>query len=454
MASDEILGKEKIVKLCFKMGLPCILAQLVNLLYTIVDRIYIGHMAGVGKVAIGGLGVCAPIIILLAAFSAFVSGGGAPLSSKALGEGDRERAQKILNNGFVLLVVFAVVLGAIAFIFKLPILRWMKAKPENIGYANDYLTIYLLGTLFVQISTGLNTFLTAQGKSVQAMLSVIIGAVLNIAFDPLFIFALNMGIKGAALATIISQGVSAVYVLKVLTDKRSSLRLDFKYMRIDWGIVRSIMALGLAPFVMAATESVIGFALNGRLSYYGELVSGKGEIYVSSLAILQSVMMLITVPVSGFTQGVTPILSYNYGAKNKERLVQCYLVTVIGCFGYCCLSAILMMSVPHLFGSIFTSDPELLSLTDKYLPVFVAGMLIFGVQRACQTTFVAMTQAKISLLIAIMRKIILLVPLAYILPIFMGVGGVYWAECIADLTAATICGTIFFFKFRKILREM
>ncbi len=449
------MGTEKLWKLCLKMGLPCVAAQIVNLLYNIVDRIYIGNMAEIGDVALGGLGLCAPILTLIAAFSSFVSGGGAPLAAKALGEGDNRRAQKILNNGFVMLVVFSVVLGLAAYFSRRPLLTLIGASSNNYGYADEYLSIYLIGTLFVQLSVGLNTFLTAQGKSGFAMISVIVGAALNIALDPLFIFTFGMGIGGAALATIISQFVSCVLVVGGLLGRNSVLRLDWKYMKPDRSAIVAILGLGLAPFVMAATESVIGFVLNGRLKYYGDMIGQDiGDHYVTALAVLQSVMMLITVPVQGFTQGVTPILSYNFGARNKERLKKAYLITLITCWAYCCICCIVMMSCPRLFGRIFTYDEKILAITDTYLPVFVAGMLIFGIQRACQTTFVAVTEAKISLFIAILRKILLLVPFAYIFPLFAGVGGVYWAECAADLTAATLCGTIFFFKFRKILKKM
>lgn len=455
MASGEILGTQKVWKLCLKMGIPCVLAQVVNLLYNIVDRIYIGHMPEVGDFALAGLGLCAPVLTLIAAFSSFVSGGGAPLAAKALGEGDSERAKRILNNGFVMLCAFSVVLGLAAYFSRKPLLMLIGASDNTYGYADDYLTIYLIGTLFVQLAVGLNTFLTAQGRSAMAMFGVGIGAALNIGLDPLFIFTLNMGIKGAALATVISQAASCVFVVGVLSARKTQLRLNFKYMKPDFKIIGAILGLGLAPFVMSATESVIGFVLNGRLKYYGDLTGeNMGDLHVSALAVLQSVMMLITVPVSGFTQGVTPILSFNFGAKNKQRLKQAYFITLVVCWAYCSLSAVLMMSMPHVFGKMFTNKPELLAITDKYLPVFVAGMLIFGIQRACQTTFVAVTEAKISLFIAVLRKIILLVPFAFLFPLSLGVGGVYWAECAADAIAATLCGTIFFFRFRKILKGM
>ena len=448
------MGSDKIWKLCLKMGVPCVFAQVVNLLYNIVDRIYIGNMPGTGAAALGGLGLCAPILTLIAAFSSFVSGGGAPLAAKALGEGNEDRARKILNNGFLLLVFFSVTLGLIAYFCAEPLLYLIGAGESNFGYAYDYLSVYLIGTLFVQLATGLNTFLTAQGKSTTAMLSVLIGAILNIALDPLFIFTFGMGVSGAAIATVISQCASACFVVGALLSRKLTVRLNFKAMRPDIRIIGNIAALGVASFVMSATESVIGFVLNGRLKYYGDKTQTGGDTYVSVLAVLQSAMMLITTPITGFTQGVTPILSFNYGAKHKARLKKCYFFTLAVCFGWCSLLAIFMMCAPRLIGAMFTQDEVVLALTAQYLPVFVAGMLIFGIQRACQTTFVAITQAGISLFIAILRKIILLVPLAFLLPMAMGVGGVYWAECIADATAAVICGTIFFFRFRAILKKI
>lgn len=447
MHSEDTLGREKIWKLCIAMGLPCVLAQVVNLLYNIVDRIYIGNMQDTGSAALAGLGLCTPIITLISAFSSFVSGGGAPLAAKALGEQNKERALRILGNGFTLLLFFSVVLGSIAFAVKTPVLYLIGASDTTFGYADAYLSVYLIGTLFVQVSVGLNTFLTAQGRSKTAMLSVLVGAVLNIALDPLFIFTFGMGIQGAALATVISQFFSALFVFLILINRRTSLRLEARYMKPDFRILGSIFALGMAPFVMSATESVIGFVLNGQLKHYG------GDIYVSALAVLQSVMMLISVPISGFTQGVTPILSYNFGAKNKKRLKDCYFLTLLICFGYCTLFAGVIMLFPRMFGRMFTSDEILLQITDRYLPVFVSGMLIFGIQRACQTTFVAVGEAKISLCIAILRKIVLLVPFAMLFPLAMGVGGVYYAECVADFTAASVCGLIFLFRFRRILAK-
>lgn len=448
MKEKDILGKEKMWKLIAIMTIPSILAQIVNLLYNIVDRMYIGNMPGIGKDALAGLGLCVPIITLISAFSAFVSGGGAPLASRALGANDKEKAHEYLGNGAFLLLVFATGLSIIAYLVKTPVLYLIGASDVTYSYANDYLSIYLLGTVFVQISVGLNTFLAAQGKSTQAMISTLIGAILNIALDPLFIFIFHMGVKGAALATILSQAVSAVWVFLVLTNKNTSLRLIPRYMKPKLPIIVSTFSLGIASFVMAATESMIGFVLNGRLQYYG------GDIHVSTLAILQSVMMLIATPISGFTQGVTPILSYNFGAKNLTRLKDCYYKTLGVSFSFCSIFALIMMLFPYPFVRMFTSDIELTALSVKYLPVFVSGMLIFGIQRACQTTFVAIGEAGISLFIAILRKLILLIPFAFLFSYLFGVSGVYYAECVADFMSATICGTIFFFRFRKVLASI
>lgn len=448
MKSENDLGREKMWKLIANMAIPSILAQIVNLLYNIVDRIYIGNMSVIGRDALAGIGLCIPIITLISAFSAFISGGGAPLASRALGAGEKERALKILGSGAFLLLLFSIILSLIAYAVKTPVLYMIGASETTYVYANDYLSIYLIGTLFVQISVGLNTFLSAQGKSTHAMISTLIGAVLNIALDPLFIFTFRMGVKGAALATVISQAISAVWVLFVITNKKTALRLTMRYMKPEMKIILSIFALGVASFVMAATESMIGFVLNGRLEYYG------GDIHVSTLAILQSAMMLISTPISGFTQGVTPILSYNFGAKNKERLKECYYKTLAISFSYCFIFALIMILFPYPFVRMFTSDSELIVLAVKYLPVFVSGMLIFGIQRACQTTFVAIGEAGISLFIAVLRKLILLIPFACLFSYLNGAGGVYYAECIADILSASICGTIFLFRFKAVLKKL
>lgn len=448
------LGKQNIFKLCLAMGIPCIAAQLVNLLYSIVDRIYIGNMPQIGSDALGGLGLAMPIITIVSAFSSFVSGGGAPLAAKALGEGKVDKARSYLCNGFLLLIFFSIVLTAVFYGISSNVLDAIGSSNVTKPYALEYLYLYLGGTIFVQLSIGLNTFITAQGKSKTSMISVLIGAIINIILDPLFIFVFDMGIKGAALATIISQAISAIWILTVLFNKKNVLHIDLKRIKISLPAIGAILSLGVAPFVMAATESVIGFVLNKELYRYG---GNLGDTYVSLLTILQSSMLLITVPLTGFTQGVTPIISYNFGAGNKRRVVQTFKIVLTVCFSYCTFLALLMIFLPGIFTSMYTSreqDMVLYDLSVKIMPIFMLGMLIFGIQRACQTTFVALGESVISLLIAILRKIIFLVPLAMILPKFVGVEGVFWAEPIADSMAATLCGIIFLIRFRIILRKM
>lgn len=444
---EERLGTERMLPLVFKMALPAVAAQFVNLLYSIIDRIYIGHIHGIGTDALAGVGVTISLIILISAFSAIVGGGGAPLAAIALGKGDRLRAGKILGNSFVLLISFTVFTTVIAYTFMEPILLFTGASERTLKYGVDYLSIYLLGTIFVQISTGLNSFINAQGRPSTAMLSVLIGAVLNIILDPIFIFYFDMGVKGAALATIISQACSAVWVLSFLFSRRASLPLEKRYMKLDWKIIFSIFALGVSPFIMASTESLVGFVLNSSLKVFG-------DIYISALTILQSSMHFASVPLTGFAQGFAPIVSYNYGHGNKERVKDCFRIVLITMFSFNFIIIFLMILFPSVIASAFTSDPRLIETVRWTMPVFLSGMTIFGLQRTCQNMFVALGQAKISIFIALLRKIILLIPLALILPHFWGVTGVYVAESISDATAAICCTFLFFWQFPKILRKI
>ena len=444
---DERLGTEKMLPLVIKMALPAVAAQVVNLLYGIVDRIYIGHIEGVGKDALAGIGITTSVIILIAAFSQLVGGGGAPLAAIALGRGDREGASGILGNGFVMLMAFALFCTVSPYFFMDPLLYFAGASEVTVVYAREYLSIYLLGTVFVMISTGLNMFISAQGRAGIAMISVLIGAILNTALDPLFIFGFEMGVRGAAIATVISQAVSAAWVLGFLCSRHADLRLRLGNMRPALGVIGKIAALGVAPFVMAATESLVGFALNSQLKAFGS------DLHVSALAIMQSAMQMVSIPLAGFSQGVIPILSYNYGHGSPERVKSCFkiafTIVVLGNLA----GMLFMILFPSLVAGMFTEEAALVSLVSQYMPLFLAGMTIFGLQRICQNTFVALGQAKVSLFIALLRKVILLVPLAYILPSFMGVTGVYAAEAIADATAATLCTTIFFCLFGRILKK-
>lgn len=438
------LSTERMVPLVFKMAMPAVAAQLVNLLYGIVDRIYIGHIPQIGTDALAGVGVTTSIILLISAFSAIVGGGGAPLAAIALGQNNRERAGRILGNGVLLLVAFTVVTSLTAYVFMEPLLLLTGASVHTLGYAVDYLSVYLMGTIFVELSTGLNTFINAQGRPAVAMYSVLIGAVLNIALDPLFIFAFGMGVKGAAVATVISQACSAVWVLRFLTSSRASLRIEWRYVRPERKVIVPIVALGVSPFIMASTESLVGFVLNTGLKRFG-------DIYVSTLTVLQSAMQFGSVPMTGFAQGFVPIVSYNYGHGDTGRVKSCFRVAVTVMFTFNLVLMLFMIFFPHVVVSAFTDDVVLIGSVGVMMPLFLSGMTIFGLQRTCQNMFVALGQAKISIFIALLRKVILLVPLALVLPRWFGVKGVFAAEAVADATAAICCTLIFVWKFPKIL---
>ncbi|MDM8155288.1 MATE family efflux transporter [Bacteroides gallinaceum] len=442
---EERLGTECMMPLVFKMALPAIAAQFVNLLYNLVDRIYIGHIPHIGTDALAGIGVTSSVIILISAFSSIVGAGGSPLAAIALGQGDRERAGKILGNGFILLVIFTLITSSITYALMEPILLLTGASERTIGYATDYLSVYLMGTLFVELSVGLNTFINIQGRPAIAMYSVLIGAVLNIALDPLFIFTFGMGVKGAALATILSQACSAAWTLGFLFSGKASLRLERRYMRLHKSILLPILALGASPFIMASTESLVGFVLNGTLEQFG-------DIYVSALAIMQSAMMIVSVPLTGFAQGFVPIVSYNYGHHDFSRVKSCFKIALTVMFSFNFLLILSMILFPSVIASAFTTDRKLVDVVCRMMPVFLAGMTIFGLQRTCQNMFVALGQARVSIFIALLRKVILLVPLALFLPHAMGVHGVFAAEGISDATAAICCTLIFAFRFSKILR--
>lgn len=444
---EERLGTDPMLRLIFRMALPAVAAQFVNLLYAIVDRVYIGHIPGIGTDALAGVGVTMSIVILISSFSAIVGAGGAPLAAIALGQGNRERAGKILGNGFVLLLLFTVVTSSLAYLFMEPVLLLTGASEHTLGYAEDYLSVYLLGTLFVELSVGLNAFINTQGRPGIAMTSVLIGAAMNIVLDPVFIFGLDMGVKGAALATILSQACSAGWVLRFLFSRQASLPLERRYMKLDKGIVLSMLALGVSPFIMASTESLVGFVLNGSLKHFG-------DIHVSALAILQSAMQFASVPLVGFAQGFVPVASYNYGHGYKDRVRSCFRISLITMFSFNFVLMLLMICFPSVVASAFTDDEVLIGTVRCVMPVFLAGMTIFGLQRACQNMFVALGQAQISIFIALLRKVILLIPLALLLPRFWGVNGIYAAEAISDATAAVCCTLLFAWKFPKILSRI
>lgn len=446
MRNDEKLGTAPLGRLMLSLALPTVLAQLINVLYNVVDRIYIGHMQGDGNLALTGVGVTLPIITLIAAFSAFAGAGGAPLAAIELGKKDERKASLIMGNSAWMLVFFSIVLTIGFLIFKVPILYAFGASSKTIAYANEYITIYLLGTIFVQLALGLNAFISGQGAAKAAMLSVLIGAVINIVLDPIFIFALHLGVRGAALATVISQFVSAVWVVSFLKSKRSVLYL--KLVRPDKSLILKIAALGIAPFVMQSTESLVTITFNTGLQRYG------GDLYVGSMSILMSIMQLIVIPVNGITQGVQPIVSYNYGAGNRLRVKE----TVIRLVSVCLLGTLILAGVaifcPGIYASMFTNDAELVALTCRIMPIFFLGIAIFGIQAACQSTFLALGQAKVSLFIATLRKIILLIPLALILPKFLGVKGIYIAEPVSDVISVIVTSVLCVITLKRIFSEM
>lgn len=439
------MGTEKIPSLMIRMAIPSVIAQVINILYNIVDRIYIGHISGVGAAALTGVGLTFPIITLISAFSAFVGSGGAPLASIWMGKNDKKHAEKILGTGVFMLLCFSLILMAVFLIFQRPLLYAFGASDATIGYAMEYLTIYLIGTVFVEIALGLNPFIIAQGRSTTAMMSIVIGAVINIVLDPIFIFGFHMGVKGAAIATVISQAVSAAWNVKALMDKKAVLKIVPACIRPDLRVIGQIFSLGISPFIMRSTESLISIVLNHQLQKFG------GDLYVGSLTIMQSVMQLFSAPLSGYTQGVQPIVSYNFGAGKFDRVRTTYRYMIFGSFLISFVTAASAMIFPEFYAMMFTNEGDLIALTGKVMPVFMAGMLIFGLQNGIQPTFLGLGQAKISLFIALLRKVILLVPLALIFPNFFGVMGVYYAEPVADITSAVIASILFLCNIKKIL---
>lgn len=444
---EDKMGTAPMGKLIVSLALPAVAAQLINVLYNIVDRIYIGHIAGYGDMALTGVGVTFPILTLISAFSAFAGMGAAPLAAIELGKKNREQAERILGTSMALLLSFAVGLTLIFALIKTPVLYLFGATENTITYAEQYITIYLVGTIFVQLALGLNTFISAQGNAKVAMLSVLIGAVTNIILDPIFIFGMDMGVRGAALATIISQAFSAIWVVRFLISEKSQIRLKKSYIRFDKKMLLQIGALGISPFIMQSTESLVLITLNSGLKAYG------GDLYVGSMSIMTSVMQLMIVPVQGINQGIQPIISYNYGAKKKDRVLGAFKRMLISDQIISLTMGAIAVFSPQIFSCMFTDKAELLALTNQVMPVYFLGMLIFGIQMSCQSTFIALGEAKVSLIIALLRKIVLLVPLAILLPKKFGVMGVYYAEPIADITSVTIAAILFVITMRRVLRD-
>lgn len=450
MQNQPDLGREPIGRLLFKLAVPTITAQLVNMLYNMVDRIYLGHIEGIGTQALTGVGVCMPLIMIISAFAALAAMGGAPMASIALGRGDRDRAERILGACTALLVCIAVLLTAVMRIWHRPLLTAFGATEDTIYYAARYMAVYSLGTIFVQLALGLNAFITAQGFSRVSMLTVLIGAGLNALLDPLFIFVLKMDVQGAALATVISQAVSAAFVLRFLTGKKTNLRMRLPHLRLDWKLLGPCVALGLSPFIMQSTESLIAVCFNTSLRAYG------GTPAVSTMTLCTSIMQLAMLPLQGLSQGAQPIISYNYGAGNAARVKQGFGLLLRCCLIFSMTMGVLVLAFPQAFVSIFTPDRELLAYAIPYVRVYMAGTVIFGIQLACQQTFVALGNAKCSLFLACLRKLILLIPLVYVLPAFIGnkVLAVFLAEPVADILAVCATATLFSVVFRKTMAKL
>lgn len=441
------LGKDPVGKLLLRLALPAITAQLINALYNIVDRIYIGHIEGEGDIALTGLGITFPIIMLISAFSALIGMGGSPRASIKMGEGCHEGAEKILGNCFVSLLGVSVILTVVFLTTQSPLLMMFGASEKTLPYATDYLTIYLCGTIFVQLSLGLNPFISIQGYATTSMLTVVIGAVINIALDPLFIFGFHMGVKGAALATVLAQAVSAVWVVLFLVGKKTRLRLQKRYFRLHRNIMLPVLALGLSPFIMQSTESAVNIALNSSLQKYG------GDLAVGAMTICSSVMQVVFMPLQGLAQGAQPIISFNYGADRPDRVKKAFRLLLTVAFTSTILIWLLVQFFPEPFVALFNDKPELTNFTVWALRIYMAGIFMVGIQTACQQTFVALGQAKVSLFLALLRKVILLIPLILVLPLLLPdkVFAVYLAEPIADITAASCTATVFFLRFNKIL---
>lgn len=449
-AKNTDLGSEPVGRLLLRLAVPAITAQIINVLYNMVDRMYIGHIPEVGAAALTGVGVTMPVIMAITAFTSFVSMGGAPRASILMGQKDKNGAERVLGNCTTMLIAMAVILTACTLFFGKPLLMLFGASENTISYAWDYMKIYAAGTLFVQLSMGLNAFITAQGYAKTSMLTVLIGAVLNIVLDPIFIFGLQMGVQGAALSTVISQAVSSVWVVKFLMSKKTHLRIRKQNLKLESKIVVSCLTLGLSPFIMMFTESILSVCFNYSLLFYG------GDIAVGAMTILSSVMQFSLLPLQGLTQGAQPIISFNYGAGNGKRVKKAFQILLICTMMYSTVIWGLCMLFPQVFIGIFTTDSLLTAYCIWAIRIYMAVSLLFGIQLACQQTFIALGNAKVSVFLALLRKVFLLIPLIFILPLLMEnkERAVFFAEPVSDLIAVCVTGMMFFISFRRLLREM
>lgn len=443
--NENMLGTQPVGKLLVKLAAPAITAQVINALYNIVDRVYIGRLPQVGTLALAALGVSFPLIMIISAFAGLIGMGGAPRASIAMGAGKKEKAEEILGNSFVLLMFISLALTTLFLTFQEPLLILFGAMENTITMAKSYFSIYILGTISVQMALGLNAFISSQGFAKVSMSTVIIGAITNIVLDPILIYGFGMGIRGAAIATVISQTISALWVLAFLFGPKTILKLHPKNFKVKKEIVLPIIALGVSPFIMQSTESLVQLAFNSGLKRYG---GSQVDQLVGSMAVILSVMQLVSLPLIGLTQGAQPIVSYNYGAQKMDRVKQAFRYLLMGCLTFSCTMFALCQLVPQIFVKIFSSDPALLESTVSMLRIFMLGIFAMGAQMACQQTFVALGQAKVSMFLALLRKIILLIPMAIVLPIFWGVTGILVAEPVADILAATTT-VVMFTRFAK-----
>lgn len=448
--NNDFLATEPVGRLLFKLAVPTLTAQLINMLYNMVDKIFIGHMSEGGDLALAGLGICLPLILIVSAFSALVASGGAPRASIEMGRGNRDEAERIMGSCASMLVLLALVLTAVMLVFNRKILMLFGASENIIDYAVDYMNVYAVGTVFVQLTLGMNAFITAQGFTKQSMLTVLIGALLNIVLDPLLIYGFDLGVKGAALATIISQAVSCLWVLSFLAGKKSLLSIKPRYLKMDGKIVLSCVSLGIAPFIMQGSEGIISICFNSSLQRYG------GDIAVGAMTVLSSTMMLVMLPLNGIAQGAQPILSYNFGALRPDRVKALFFLLLKVCLAFSFTIWAIIMLFPEGFVSIFTPDPGLITYTARAIRVYSAVMCIMGIQIACQMTFISMGNAKASAVVAIVRKFLLLLPFVYLLPLFMEekAMGVFLAEPVSDFLAISFTCVLFTLQFRKALKNM
>ncbi len=445
---NSLLATMPIPRLVLKMSLPAVVAQIVNLLYNIVDRIYIGHIPDIGADALTGVGLCMPLIMLVNAFALLSSAGGAPRAAIALGQGNTKEAEKIMSNCFSMLLLSALALTIVYELFAEPMIWLFGASADTIGYAMEYMRIYAIGNVFTLTVLGLNSFITAQGYPMFAMITTLLGAVINIVLDPIFINVFGMGVRGAAIATVISQALSCLWVLYFLAfGKKTHLRL--RRLRLEWSVCGPCLALGASGFVMLATEAVLNICFNSSLSRYG------GDIAVGSMTIISSCANLVLLPCSGICQGCQPIVSYNFGAGNGERVKKCVMLQIGICAGYTLLFWGFSMLFPRVLAGIFSNDADLVNYTAWTMRVYMAGIFAMGLQTSCQQSFVALGQAKVSLLLACLRKLILLIPLIYILPAFIenDVFAVFLAEPVSDILAASVTVTVFVMRFQTILKN-